>query len=135
MRVPIGVPRGGVWGRVQGGAGGGFLVESKGKGEGVREVVGGGGTGKGTGKSMRKLCRNYPLAKPPFSFSPTEMCRKARQKIRRKIRHKSAMLRKGEKTLLRKRPVLLRANFVLTKDRKRPYYGIFVVSAQGGVLQ
>ena len=25
--------------------------------------------------------------------------------------------------LLRKRPVLLRANFVLTKDRKRPYYG------------
>ena len=37
---------------------------------------------------------------------------------------------RGEKTptpkisaLLRKRPVLLRANFVLTKDRKRPYYG------------
>ena len=27
--------------------------------------------------------------------------------------------------LLRKRPVLLRANFVLTKDRKRPYYGHF----------
>ena len=27
--------------------------------------------------------------------------------------------------LLRKRPVLLRANFVLTKDRKRPYYGLF----------
>ena len=39
---------------------------------------------------------------------------------------------KGEKTpipkisaLLRKRPVLLRANFVLTKDRKRPYYRHF----------
>ena len=39
---------------------------------------------------------------------------------------------KGEKTptpkisaLLRKRPVLRRANFVLTKDRKRPYYGNF----------
>ena len=38
----------------------------------------------------------------------------------------------GEKTptpkisaLLRKRPVLVRANFVLTKDRKRPYYGLF----------
>ena len=39
------------------------------------------------------------------------------------------VLRRGEKTpktpkisaLLRKRPVLLRANFVLTKDRKRPY--------------
>ena len=27
--------------------------------------------------------------------------------------------------LLRKRPVLPRANFVLTKDRKRPYYGHF----------
>ena len=34
---------------------------------------------------------------------------------------------RGEKTpaLLRKRPVLLRANFFLTKDRKRPYYGHF----------
>ena len=39
---------------------------------------------------------------------------------------------RGEKTptpkiaaLLRKRPVLLRANFVLTKDRKRPYYRYF----------
>ena len=39
---------------------------------------------------------------------------------------------RGEKTptpkisaLLRKRPVLLRANFVLTKDRKWPYYGHF----------
>ena len=27
--------------------------------------------------------------------------------------------------LVRKRPVLLRANFVLTKDRKRPYYRQF----------
>ena len=27
--------------------------------------------------------------------------------------------------LLRKRPVLLRANFVLTKERKRPYYRHF----------
>ena len=27
--------------------------------------------------------------------------------------------------LVRKLPVLLRANFVLTKDRKRPYYGHF----------
>ena len=39
---------------------------------------------------------------------------------------------RGEKTptpkisaLLRKRPVLLRANFGLTKERKRPYYGHF----------
>ena len=42
------------------------------------------------------------------------------------------LLERGEKTptpkiaaLLRKRPILLRANFVLTKDRKRPYYGHF----------
>ena len=41
-------------------------------------------------------------------------------------------IERGEKTptpkisaLLRKRPVLLRTNFVLTKDRKRPYYGHF----------
>ena len=41
----------------------------------------------------------------------------------------SCILKGGEKTpapkisaLLRKQPVLLRANFVLTKDRKRPYY-------------
>ena len=41
-------------------------------------------------------------------------------------------IERGEKTptpkisaLLRKRPVLLRANFVLTKDRKRPYYRHF----------
>ena len=33
--------------------------------------------------------------------------------------------------LLRKRPGLLRANFVLTKDRKRPYYGHFVVKYTG----
>ena len=39
-------------------------------------------------------------------------------------------LERGEKTptpkisaLLRKQPVLLRANFVLTKDRERPYHG------------
>ena len=43
-----------------------------------------------------------------------------------------AFIERGEKTptpkipaLLRKRPVLQRANFVLTKDRKRPYYGHF----------
>ena len=43
-----------------------------------------------------------------------------------------SFVERGEKTptpktsaLLRKRPVLLRANFVLTKDRKRPYYRHF----------
>ena len=41
-------------------------------------------------------------------------------------------IERGEKTptpkisaLLRKQPVLPRANFVLAKDRKRPYYGHF----------
>ena len=47
-------------------------------------------------------------------------------------------IERGEKTptpkisaLLRKRPVLLRANFVLTKDRKRPCYGHFLVKYTG----
>ena len=46
--------------------------------------------------------------------------------------HIDAIIWKGEKTpapkisaLLRKRPVLLKANFVLTKDRKQPYYRHF----------
>ena len=44
----------------------------------------------------------------------------------------AVLIERGEKTptpkisaLLRKQPALLRANFVLTKDRKRPYYGHF----------
>ena len=56
MRVPIGVLGGGVGGRVQGGGGGVFPVENKGKGEGgVGRVGGGVGTGKGS-KSIRKPC-------------------------------------------------------------------------------
>ena len=42
------------------------------------------------------------------------------------------IVERGEKTptpkisaLVRKQAVLLRGNFVLTKDRKRPYYGDF----------
>ena len=35
-----------------------FLWKMWEKGKGVGRV----GTGKGTGKSMRRLCRNYPLA-------------------------------------------------------------------------
>ena len=66
MRVPIGVPVGGVWGRVQGGGGKRFPVENKEKGEGGGE--GGVGTGKGTGKSMRKLCRHYPVAIYPLVY-------------------------------------------------------------------
>ena len=52
--------------------------------------------------------------------------------------HLRMMLERGEKTstpkisaLLRKRPVLLRANVVLTKDRKRPYYGHFCGKIHG----
>ena len=70
MRVAIGVPGGGVWGRDdRGGRGWVFLWKMKEKGKGVGEGGGGVGIGKGTGKSMRKLCRNYPLAKYP-SVSP-----------------------------------------------------------------
>ena len=51
----------------RGGVGGGFPVEKKGKGEVGGEGGGGGvGTGKGSSKSMRKLCRNYPLAIYPL---------------------------------------------------------------------
>ena len=40
------------------------------KGKGVGRVGGGVGTSKGTGKSMRKLCRNYPLANYPLVSPP-----------------------------------------------------------------
>ena len=61
----------GFWGRVQVGGGGGvFLWKKKGKGKRVGRVGGGVRTGKGTGKSMRKLCPNYPLAIYPLVFSP-----------------------------------------------------------------
>ena len=59
------------------------------------------------------------------------LCMKRNQRSIRLGTEKSEFER-GEKTptpkisaLLRKRPVLLRANFVLTKDRKQPYYGHF----------
>ena len=44
--------------------GGSFPVENEGKGKGGGE--GGVETGKGTARSMRKLCRNYPLANYPL---------------------------------------------------------------------
>ena len=43
-----------------------FLWKNKGKGEGGGEGGGGLGTGKETTKSMRTLCRNYPLANYPY---------------------------------------------------------------------
>ena len=43
-----------------------WKIREKGKGEGGGWV----GTGKGTGKSLRKLCRNYPLAIYPLLVSP-----------------------------------------------------------------
>ena len=54
MRVPIGVPEGGVWGCVQVGGGGVVcLWEMREKGKGVGNEGNGVGTDKGTGKSMR----------------------------------------------------------------------------------
>ena len=58
----------GVWGRVQGVAGGGFPVENEGKGEGSGERGGGVGTGKGTGTSMRTSLSKLHFSKLPFSF-------------------------------------------------------------------
>ena len=49
--------------------GGGFPVENRGKGE---RVGGGAGTGKDTGKSLPKLCRNYPSAIYPL-VSPLKL--------------------------------------------------------------
>ena len=49
---------------------------------GVGEDGGGVGSGKGTGKSMRKLCRNYPLANYPL-VSPY---RRARCSIGQKLK-------------------------------------------------
>ena len=64
MRAPIGVLGGGFGVGFRWVVGGGNPVENKGKEEEGR-VGGGVGTGTGTGKSMRKLCRNYPLANYP----------------------------------------------------------------------
>ena len=57
VRVPIGVLGGGVWGRVQVGGLVGFPIENEGK---RRRDWGGVRTLKGTGKSMRTRCQNYP---------------------------------------------------------------------------
>ena len=66
-----------------------------------------------TGPKYRTRARVTKIVEPPLGSRPPSIGR-------------------GEKAptpkisgLLRKRPVLLRANFVLTKDRKRPYYGHF----------
>ena len=61
----IGVPGGGVWGRVEVGGGGWFSDGQEGKGEG-----GGVWTGKGTGKSMRTSLSKLAFSKLPFSFPP-----------------------------------------------------------------
>ena len=74
MRVPIGVPGGGVWGWVQvGGAGGGFPVEIREKGRGG-ERGGGGGWGGDTQRNRQinaQALSKLPFSKLlPFSFSP-----------------------------------------------------------------
>ena len=66
MAVPIGVPDGGVWGRVRVGGEGGFPVENEGNGEGGGEGGGSGaGAGKGTGKSMRTRLSKLTFSKLP----------------------------------------------------------------------
>ena len=74
MRVPIGVPGGGVWGRVQGGGGGWvFFVENEGKGEGGGE---GGGLGRDRQRNRQvnaQALSKLPFSNLPFSFSPVEV--------------------------------------------------------------
>ena len=56
MRVPIGVPGGGVRGRVQGGGGSGFSCEKEGEGKG--KGVGWGG-GWGPAKELASQCASF----------------------------------------------------------------------------
>ena len=64
VRVPIGVPGGGVWCRVQvGGGGGGFPVKTEGRGERGGEGWGVGGVGWEPAKKPTRqcacICQNY----------------------------------------------------------------------------
>ena len=71
VRVPIGVPGGGVWGRVQVGGGASFPVENEGN-RGRR--WGGWGVGWGPAKEPASQCATrlskLPFSELPFSFSP-----------------------------------------------------------------
>ena len=103
-----------------------FPLENEEKGKRVGKAGGGVGTGKGTGKSMRTRLSKLPLANYPL------VSRRFLKFRPETSPNRLSILKGGGKiptpkisALLRKRPVLLRANFVLTKDRKRPYYGHF----------
>ena len=104
----------------------------------------GGSRSQGFRKYLTQMCKRSRLV---LSFSVSLSLSLLNPAIRRHIeRHASlvlgswsaASIERGEKTptpkisaLLRKRPVLLRANFVLTKDRKRLTTDIFVVKYTG----
>ena len=64
---------------------GGLPVKSKRKGKGWGGWGGGVGTGKGTGKSLRKLCRNYPLAIYPLVSPLTKIGRTPRGSCNRTL--------------------------------------------------
>ena len=73
VQVPIGVPAGKVWGRVQVRGGGWLSCGKKGGGEkrkGMGRVGGWGRTGKGTGKSIRTRLSKLPFSKLPSRFLP-----------------------------------------------------------------
>ena len=74
MRVPIGVPGGGVWVRFRGVVGGGFLVKNKGKGKGVGRVGDWQRNRQVTAQALSKL----PFSDLPFSFSPIVACCRGR---------------------------------------------------------
>ena len=70
MRVPIGVPAGGVWGQVRVGGGAGFLLQTREKGG----WGGWGGTGKGTSNSMRASLSKLPFGKLPYGSPRLPHC-------------------------------------------------------------
>ena len=65
VAVPIGVPRGGVWGRVRGGDGGWFSFGKRGK-----RARGWGGWGVGWGPARNRQVDAQALSKLPFSNLP-----------------------------------------------------------------
>ena len=79
------------------------------------------------------ICNNFvPNGTCSFVFLGNSYLKCSQLQVQLVISEELIIIERGEKTptskisaLLRKRPVLLRPNFVLTKDRKRPYYGHF----------
>ena len=89
-----------------------------------------------------RVCGEKSLANGEARFWCTQIPWPSNPCFLGKPRKKLAFFERGEKTptpkisaILRKRPVLRRANFVLTKDRKRPHYRHFCGKMHGRGLE